>query len=70
MQLEEEQMPNKNAPKPDYYPPKGADSDTVWNQAAGITILSDEAKVRDGGPGRTKRTDTMEQKDKEDAYGN
>lgn len=63
-------MPNKNAPKPDFWPAKRKSGDEDWDQACGCAILSDDEKVLQGGPGRVKRTDKWEEKDKEDAYGN
>ena len=61
-------MPNKNAPKPDFWPT--ARKEDGWDHACGCDIISQDEKIRDGGPGRTKKTDEWEEKDKSDAYGN
>lgn len=63
-------MGNKNAPKPSYWPEKSSKSDDYWDHACGCDIISQEETVRDGGVGRTTKTDKWEEKDKEDAYGN
>ena len=63
-------MPNKNEPKPSFWPEKRKDSDEVFQQAEGCAILSDDPLIHQGGPGRAARTDKWQEKDKSDAYGN
>ena len=63
-------MAYKNEPKPKYWPEKSKDGESYWDHACGCDILSDDENVLQGGPGRVKRTDKWEEKDKEDAEGN
>jgi hypothetical protein len=63
-------MANKNEPKPSFWPAKRSDSEALFDHATGCDILSQDENVRDGGVGRTKRTDTWQEKDKSDADGN
>jgi hypothetical protein len=63
-------MPNVNEPKPKFYPEPRKDTDSWWDHACGCDILSDDENILQGGPGRVKKTDKWQEKDKEDAYGN
>lgn len=63
-------MPNKNEPKPSFWPEKAKHGTDEWDHACGCDILSNNENVYQGGPGRTKKTDQWEEKDKSDAYGN